>query len=1072
MAAEKLSQGIKRKTTNEDESPTQKRLRKTVNDSFEELEDGALVAGKITRVFMKNFMCHDAMEVNFNQRVNFIVGANGSGKSAILTALTVGLGARAKITNRGPSIKEFIKKGKSSCLIEISVTNDGPLPYKYENYGNIITIVRTISQSASGYKIKNWKGDTISTKREELDSIIQQLNIQVDNPISVLNQDVSRTFLVSANSSDKYKLFMKATRLDVIGENYRKAAESSEVTKQSLQEARKHLSENENDIARIKKKLKALDSLVETREEYNSVNNEIMWATAIQEEKKLLDIDAKIESQQANVEKLKNLESSKATKEQKINEKIEVLKQEIAQHEAEASGSEAKLNEVKQSLKEASKLHDQKKEKWRAIHQSIKRKENEISDVSNEIKKLEKARGGAEKQELTEELKKCEEELETVVATLQTKQTELMHFEENKRLLDQQYHNASMDVEQKKINLTKLRQKLTAFKRQSSDVLTVYGQNMPRLLKRIEEEHQKGRFKHKPVGPLGHFIKVKDPRWIPAVENHLGFGTLTLFCVDNIQDNRVLTVIMNEVFRGDRLPQVVISRFFDRVHNVSEGCTHSPRYMNLLDAMEISHPVIANSLIDQREVECILLIPTSDEACEVMSDARKVPQNTRRAITMNADLFFPDPQYRTYGGSVTKPRYLQVSTSDAIQSLQEEIGVAEDELRLAESQCLSIREKKLCIAQELNQVLAHVKNLKQNQQNLSNKIDKLKDQLDTYNDESINAFKTELEICHKWLAEKKEEESRMAVEFNESKKHVNTLNDECKVQRDLRLNLDAKLQPIKDHIKELKDEKNRLNVSNKGAARRMEEAKQILQKLAGEHEQQQRVVNSKVESAENTCPRMESTRSIGDLNNRSKELKVMIETMEREHGSKDDLLKELEEKQKMFYGVREFAVELQRSNDKHMDRLRKRKVFYNEMKKKISERVQKSFSNILSLRNYKGKITIDHHKKELSLEVTPKNDAKRTTHDAKALSGGERSYSTVAFILALWDSTRLPFYFLDEFDVFMDKINRRVILDILLQHAQNHPHSQFAFLTPLDTSHIIADNSITIHRLAPPERSS
>ena len=89
------------------------------------------------------------------------------------------------------------------------------------------------------------------------------------------------------------------------------------------------------------------------------------------------------------------------------------------------------------------------------------------------------------------------------------------------------------------------------------------------------------------------------------------------------------------------------------------------------------------------------------------------------------------------------------------------------------------------------------------------------------------------------------------------------------------------------------------------------------------------------------------------------------------------------------------------------------------MKKLISVTIQTAFSNILKLRNYKGKIEIDHNRKELMLEVAPANDAKRPTNDAKALSGGERSYSTVAFILALWDCTGLPFYFLDEFDVFM-----------------------------------------------------
>lgn len=64
------------------------------------------------------------------------------------------------------------------------------------------------------------------------------MNIQVENPISILNQDVSRTFLVTAGPKEKYELFMKATQLDKIGANYKNAQFLSQEAKQQLIETK------------------------------------------------------------------------------------------------------------------------------------------------------------------------------------------------------------------------------------------------------------------------------------------------------------------------------------------------------------------------------------------------------------------------------------------------------------------------------------------------------------------------------------------------------------------------------------------------------------------------------------------------------------------------------------------------------------------------------------------------------------------------------------------------------------------------------------------------------------------
>ena len=68
--------------------------------------------GIIESVTCTNFMCHGYLEIGIGPLINFIIGHNGSGKSAILTAITICLGGKATATNRGQSLKSFIKEGE------------------------------------------------------------------------------------------------------------------------------------------------------------------------------------------------------------------------------------------------------------------------------------------------------------------------------------------------------------------------------------------------------------------------------------------------------------------------------------------------------------------------------------------------------------------------------------------------------------------------------------------------------------------------------------------------------------------------------------------------------------------------------------------------------------------------------------------------------------------------------------------------------------------------------------------------------------------------------------------------
>ncbi|XP_025269792.1 structural maintenance of chromosomes protein 6 isoform X2 [Camponotus floridanus] len=1008
--------GRKKKATEKPDNEQAKRVKHTENNNIP-VEH---TAGKVKSIRVRNFMCHEALEIVLNENVNFIVGRNGSGKSAILTALTVGLGARANVTSRGTSVK----------------------------------------------------GDIISTKRDELDNIIETMNIQIDNPISVLNQDVSRTFLVSSKADEKYNLFMKATLLDTIKNNYEEALEICEGEYDKLKVHSEALLQVKTEIQKLKENIHRVEEIDESRTELNNLEMELQWATAIVEESKLNKIQETLKMYENNLKELQNVELSISTKDEEIDAKIKEVKQEIQKAEQEVIDSSEAYNSAKEKYTAASEAHSNKQREWYSVTANKKRLENDINLLKKEVQKLESCNSEEhnKRREMTERLSKFQEKLDELEASLRTKQTELMHLEADKVRLLQEVQSSKIEVENFDRHINKIKKDLSAFEQQSDNALSVFGPNIPRLLRRIDEEYKKKRFKEKPRGPIGAYIKVKDASWTPAIESYLNSRMLSSFCVDNTQDAKLLNSIMKEIFYNQNIPQIICSKFFNQVHDVRRHCTQSSQYSNLFEAMVIEDPIVANCLIDQCQIECVLLIPTNSEACEIMSDATKVPKNCKRAFTKGSDLFYPDPNYRTYGGKCgTRAKFLQVSTMEAMQTLREELQVIENKKREAVAAYNAVNEKVKRTISELNNVSVTVRKLRTTQGECIDLINELKDKIDSNEATSADVFRNEAAELEKKLVLESNTEKLLAENVQELQKNVKSLHAEVKHFRDLRDNLHTVIDPLNDKIKEFKQKKERHRLECLRATRKLPEIRQAVQCATGEFEIQERATKKAISNATAKCARINTTRSVNEIKAILSDLRDKIREVEHQFGTVDDLRQQLKENEQKYGANIEFASQLKQSWEKHMNRVKHRQNIFMKLRDLYSTLIQKSFTDMLSLRQYKGTIVIDHENKILDLKVSARDD-KKANNDTRSLSGGERSYSTVAFILALWECIQLPFYFLDEFDVFMDKVNRRVIMDILLDHTRSHPESQFVFLTPLDTSHIISDDYITIHQLQPPER--
>src|ERR1700761_4626574 len=124
-------------------------------------------------------------------------------------------------------------------------------------------------------------------------------------------------------------------------------------------------------------------------------------------------------------------------------------------------------------------------------------------------------------------------------------------------------------------------------------------------------------------------------------------------------------------------------------------------------------------------------------------------------------------------------------------------------------------------------------------------------------------------------------------------------------------------------------------------------------------------------------------------------------------------------------------------------------------RKFISSRARITFMYLLSERQFRGRVLMNHREKELDIKVEPdlskSSDSGRAT---KTLSGGEKSFSTICLLLSIWEAMGSPIRCLDEFDVFMDNVNRATSMTMMIQAARRSVGRQFILITPQSMNNV------------------
>ena len=161
--------------------------------------------------------------------------------------------------------------------------------------------------------------------------------------------------------------------------------------------------------------------------------------------------------------------------------------------------------------------------------------------------------------------------------------------------------------------------------------------------------------------------------------------------------------------------------------------------------------------------------------------------------------------------------------------------------------------------------------------------------------------------------------------------------------------------------------------------------------------------------------------------------------------------------------------------DEMSRKLAESKKAFEIIKKRCRETLHVEFRRIMKRQGHDGDLNVDYEKCSLEMGVRMKSHGSTQVVNSKTLSGGERSFTQIAMIMALQTFSESPFCIYDEFDVFMDSVNRgnsiKILLKAALENDEEAPERQYIFITPNDVSPVVAaghKDMIKIHELQPP----
>ncbi|XP_040141611.1 structural maintenance of chromosomes protein 5 isoform X2 [Ictidomys tridecemlineatus] len=994
---------------------------------------GPFVEGSIVRIAMENFLTYDICEVTPGPHLNMIIGANGTGKSSIVCAICLGLAGKPAFMGRADKVGFFVKRGCSKGMVEIEL---------FRTSGNLI-ITREIDVAKNQ---SFWFINKKSTTQKVVEEQVAALNIQVGNLCQFLPQDkvgefakLSKIELLEATEKSIGPPEMHRYHCEL--KNFREKEKQLETScKEKTEYLEKMVQRNERykqDVERFYERKRHLD-LIEMLEakrpwvEYENVRQEYEEVKLARDQMKE-EVRKLKEGQIPMTRRIEEIERQRHNLEALIKEKATDIKETSQKCKQKQDVIERKDKHIEELQQALTVKQNEEQDRQRRISNTRKM----IEDLQNELKTTENCENlQPQIDAITNDLRRVQDEKALCEGEIIDKRREKETLEKEKKNVEDHIQRFDNLMNQKE---DKLRQRY----RDTYDAVLWLRNNRDKFKQRVCE-------------PIMLTINMKDNKNAKYIENHIPSNDLRAFVFESqedmevflreVRDNkklRVNAVIAPKSSYADKAPSRSLNElkqygFFSYLRELFDA---PDPVMSYLCCQYHIHEVPVGTERTRERIERVIQetrlkqIYTAEEKYVV-----KTSFYSNKLISSNTSLKVA--QFLTVTVDLEQRRHLEEQLKEIKRKLQAvDLGLnalretnrhlehKDNELRQKKKELLERKTKKRQLEQKISSKLGSLKLMEQDTCNLEEEERKATTKIREINIQKAKLV-TELtnlvKICTTLHIEKVDlilQNTTVISEKNKLESDYMAASSQLRITEQRFIELDENRQRLLQKCKEL-----------------MKRARQVCNL-----------------GAEQSVPQEYQT-AFQDLPNTLDEIDALL-TEERSRAScftglnptvVEEYTKREEEIEQLTEELKGKKVEL----DKYRENISQVKERWLNPLKELVEKINEKFSNFFSSMQCAGEVDLhteneeDYDKYGIRIRVKFRSSTQLHELTPHHQSGGERSVSTMLYLMALQELNRCPFRVVDEINQGMDPINERRVFEMVVNTACKENTSQYFFITP------------------------